>query len=158
MADIEELETELIGLVKEMPSFKDSGFSVFDLEDFQAVTAHQTFPLAGVAYDGALPQDKSKNAASPVSAGASGVAVVTLQFTIIIALQYHYGGQDDTKPQAKGLLKDVRQKVLGYRGVNTRPWRFIGERPEPSASGAGLVFYSQVWQTEIPVVGTFNNS
>ncbi len=158
-ATLTDLQDELISLVKSVPAFADSGFSIFDFKDMEEKTLQQNFPLVGIGYDGAEAVDGSKgNAANPVSDRASGVTLITLQFTIVIAVQYHYAGQDDTKPQAFSLLDDVRRLVLGYKGVNTRPWRYVGERPEPSFSVSGLVFYTQVWQTAVPVVGSSNNS
>lgn len=157
-ASILDLQGELIGLVKTVPAFKSSGFSLFDLKDFEAQTQHQAFPMAGVGYDGAEAVDGAKgNSANPVAVGSGGVTLIQVQFTIVIAVQYHYAGQDDTKPQAMKLLDDIRNKVLGYKKVNTRPWKFLGERPEPSVSESGLVFYTQVWQTALPVVGFLNN-
>lgn len=158
MADIDVLRDELIGLLKLVPAFAASGFSVFDIDDLKEKTDLQNLPLAGVVYDGALPKEPSKNVVNGLAVGAGSAAVVTLQYTVIIAVQYHYAGQDDTKPQATKLLTDLRGRIFGFRGVNTRPWRYLMERPEPEASGDGLVFYSQVWQTDITVVGNFNNS
>jgi hypothetical protein len=158
VADITELEAELIELVRQVPAFAASGFSVFDVDDLANRTELQALPIVGVIYDGALPKETARNVATGIAQGAGSVSIVTLQFTVVIAVQYHYAGQDDTKPQATMLLKDLRNTILGYRGVNTRPWRFVYERPEPEASGDGLVFYSQVWQTDVPVIGNTNNS
>lgn len=156
---IDSLQKELEELIQEVSAFKDSGFSAFDISDVAAKTALQNFPLAGVMYDGAVPVERQGgNVANNVAASAHSTSMVSLQFTVVMVIQYHYGGQDDTKPQATALLDDVRARVLGYKGVNTRPWRFIGEKPEPEASGDGLAFYSQVWQTTVPVTGNFNNS
>lgn len=157
---IESLQKELEGLVKDVPAFRYSGFSVFDINDLSDQTTVQAFPLAGVMYDGAIPTDKASgsNAAYPVAVSSHAAATVTMQFTVVIAIQYHYGGQDDTKPKAMSLLDDIRSRVMGHKGINTRPWRFVGEKPEPEASGDGVAFYSQVWQTVVSVVGNFNNS
>lgn len=158
MPTLVDLEAELIRLVKSVPAFAKSGFSVFDLADMADKTNLQDFPLVGVGFDGCEPIDSGKgNANNPVAAGAGGALLVNAQFTIVIAVQYHYSGSDDTKPQALNLLDDVRKLVLGYKEVNARPWRYIGEKPEPSVSGDGLVFYTQVWQTALPVVGSLNN-
>ena len=157
--DILELQKELEELVKGVPAFAASGFSSFDIDDVTVQTSHQSFPFAGIMYNGAIPVERqSGNAAVPVAEKAHAVSMLTVQFTVVIAIQYHYGGQDDTKPQAMALLTDIRNKVNGYRQVNTRPWRFFGEKPEPAASGDGIAFYSQVWQTVVSSVGTFNNS
>jgi len=158
MVTIDALRAELIGLLQEVPAFANSGFSVFDIDDLKEKTDLQTLPIAGVVYDGALPKEAGKNVATGVAVGSGSASVITFQFTIIIAVQYHYAGQDDTKPQATLLLTDLRGRILGFKGVNPRPWRYLMERPEPEASGDGLVFYSQVWQTDIAVVGNFNNS
>ena len=158
----EALLQELRDLVKGVPAFAASGFSSFDFADLSVQAEGQglNFPLAGVSYDGAIPNDKAQggNAVTPAANASHAAALVAMQFTVMIAIQYHYGGQDDTKPQATSLLDDLRPRIMGYKGVNTRPWRFIGEKPEPTASGDGLAFYSQVWQTVVSAVGNFNNS
>lgn len=152
---ISQLQNELISLVQQVPAFTSSGFSIFSLEDLSQKSALQTLPIAGVGYDGAEPVG---NTATSTDARAHSVSLVTLQFLVVIAVQYQYTGQDDNKSQATDLLGEIRQRVLGYRGVNTRPWVFVVERPEPDASGDGLVFYSQVWRTSLPVIGNFNNA
>lgn len=158
MVSLEALEKELIDLVKTVPAFANNGFSVFDFRDMEERTTMNVFPMVGVGYDGAEPIDTGKgNAANPVAERAGGAILINVQFTIVLAIQYHYAGQNDTKPQAFGLLDDVRKLVLGYKGVNARPWKYIGEKPEPNDSTSGLVFYTQVWQTAIPAVGSLNN-
>jgi len=154
LATVAQLEAELISAVKGVAAFNDSGFSIFDMSDMSDKSAAQTLPAVGVAYDGAEPS--AGNDATPATK-AHGASLVTVQFVIVIAVQYRYTGQDDTKQQAFALLDQVRAVVLGLKGVNSRPWRFVGERPEADASGDGVVFYSQVWQTTLPIVGNFNN-
>lgn len=152
--DIAEMEEELQTMVRSVSAFKDSGFSVFDANDLEGLSNAQNFPIVGVSYDGAIPQSQKGNEGSPVAAGAGAARLVTIQFTIIIGVQYHYAGETDTKKQAFALLAQVRKLLLGYSGVNRRPWSFVGERPEFLASGNGIVFYSQVWQTAIANVGS----
>lgn len=161
MVTIDSLGKELEELVKGVPAFAYSGFSIFDIADLSAKGEAQqpNFPIAGVMYDGAIPVDKAQgNAAIPVATASHAATLVVLQFTVVIAIQYHYAGQDDTKPQATSLLDDLRPRIMGYKGVNTRPWRFTGEKPEAAASGDGLSFYSQVWQTTVSCTGNFNNT
>ncbi len=154
LATIAQLEAELIDAVKNVPVFSESGFSIFDMSDFSDKAAAQTLPAVGVAYDGA---ELAGGNDATATTKAHSASLVTVQFVIVIAVQYRYTGQDDTKQQAFELLDQVRAVVLGLKGVNSRPWRFVGERPEPDASGDGVVFYSQVWQTTLPIVGNFNN-
>lgn len=153
LATLADLEAELISVLQGLPIFTESGFSVFNLADFDAKRSAQTLPSVGVAYDGAEPIGKD---GVPVTA-ISAASMLAVQFVIVIAIQYSYTAQDDTKQQAFALLDQTRAALLGMKGVNTRPWRFIGERPEDDASGDGVVFYSQVWQTTLPILGNFNN-
>lgn len=150
---IEDLEKELRGLIVTLPAFSKGGFSAFDLLDADSKRQGFALPAAGTVYVGAEPIGSD---GMPVSA-VNGASLLAVQFMVVIAIQYSYTGQEDTKPSAFSLLDQIRSLVLGYKGVNTRPWRFIGERPEPAASGDGVAFYSQVWQTILPSVGTFNN-
>lgn len=153
LATIAQLEAELLQVVKTVPAFAESGFSIFDLDDFAERVAAQTLPCVGVSYDGSAPVG---NEATPTTK-AHAASVLTMQFIVVVAAQYRYTGQDDTKQSVFALLDQVRTVVLGLKGVNSRPWRFAGERPEPEASGDGVVFYSQVWQTSLPIVGNFNS-
>lgn len=156
MTNITELEQELRELVKGVAAFKESGFSVFNVDDFDAKKEGQNLPIVAVAYDGS--EILGRTDGVPAAAAVQGAAMLNVQFVIVIAVQYGYTNQDDTKQTAFALLDQVRSVVLGYKGVNSRPWRFVGERPEMDSSGDGVVFYSQVWQTTLPIVGNFNNS
>lgn len=153
---LEDLETELLGLVQELDVFKEKAFSIFGLEDLERLSAEQAgrLPIVGVGYDGAVPKGNQGN---PGGEGISGAAFVDIQFLIVIAVNYVSNGQSDNKQSAMSLLHEIRKKCIGYRNVNTRSWRFIGERPEAGASMDGLIFYSQVWQTSVPFVGSQNN-
>ena len=153
MATLSQLEAELIGLVRTVPSFSDSGFSVYDLDDVEAKSTAQSLPAVSIMFDGSLPHNLE---VTPVSSAANAASLMSVQFLLVVAVQYGYTGQSDSKQQAFALLDQVRSVVLGYKGVNSRPWRFIGERPEVSASGDGIVLYSQAWQTTLPIIGNFN--
>lgn len=152
-ATIHELEKELIEVLKRLPSFSESGFSIFDIDDFQSKSSGSTLPVVGVLYQGAAPVGESGEPKYKVSSAK----IVEVQFLIVVALDYGYTGQEDTKPLAYNLLDQIRTSLLGYSGVNTRPWRFVMERPEPEFSGDGVLFYTQVWQTSLPVIGTPNS-
>jgi len=157
MPTIDQLTQELVTLIKGVEVFSENAYSIYDLEDLMRVSNLQSFPLVGVGYNGALPvgeRDKPAN----VALGAHAVRFVELQFIVVVAIQYQYAGQEDTKPQATNLLDETRAVILGYKGVNNRPWVFMGERPEPDASTDGVVFYSQVWHTVVPAAGNFNQT
>lgn len=152
MATIAELEKELIGLISGLKEFKNKTYSIYSLEDLERLTEGQSanLPLVGVGYTGAEP---TGNEADPKVAKAGAAVLVNLQFMVMLAVSYQGAGQKDSKPDATDLLGEIRNKVLGYKNVNARAWRFIGERPELEASGDGVIFYSQVWQTAVVVVG-----
>jgi hypothetical protein len=153
-ATIDQLDKELQGLVSEVPSFATNCFSVVSLEDMeQVVTEMQRPPAAGVGYVGARP---ISNAGTAVESRSHSVTMVEAQFLIIVAVQYKNAGQVDNKKQATDLLDDLRNKVNGYKGVNSRVWRFGGEQAESELSVDGLAFYSQVWLTFLPFSGSFN--
>lgn len=159
---VQTLHIELQTLVKGVAAFAGNGYSIFDLDDFgqQLEAQHTTLPAAAVMFEGVtLAVHEGNKEVSPVARGASGTVLLDAQFSIIIALQYGMAGQTgDAKWPAFALLDDTRRKVLGYRGANSRPWRFVGERPEVEASEGDIIFYSQVWRTAVIAQGSSVNS
>ena len=139
-----------------MPAFNRRGYSVFDVNDLDSIRGREDLPVVGVAYDGCelAPQDPNK---PNVAAGSQKVVLVVMQFSVIIAIQYrHTGESGESRATAHELLGDLRKAILGFKGVNTRPWMFVGEQPLPEPSGDGVVYYAQVWQTTVPSAGNFN--
>lgn len=155
--NVQALETELIGLVKELDAFTDKGFSIFSLDDLENLVSERSaeLPLVGVGYDG---MERQANQIDNKASGATAAAYVNVQFLIVLAVSHRQAGSEDKKQDAMALLDQIRNKVLGYKGVEGevqhRGWRFIGERPEPEASGDGLIFYVQVWQVAFTFTGT----
>ena len=153
---IKELEQELLDLVRSVPAFSANGFSGFDTADIEKQAgATVNYPVAGVIYNGAAPVEGNRGV--PVAKGATDIVFVDGTFIIVIGVEYGGVGAGDTKHSVFDLLDQVRSVVSGHKGINPRPWRWNGERPEAEASGDGVVFYSQVWQTVFVSQGTFNN-
>jgi len=155
-ATVEALEGELLKVVQTLAVFKDKAYSVFNVDDLERFTEGQTasLPIVGIGFNGSRPV---RNQIDPHGKGDRGVSFVDVSFMLIIAMQYAAKGQLDTKHVATALLDATRTKLIGYKGVNTRPWRFMGEQPEPAASGEGLIFYSQTWVTSLPYAGSQTN-
>lgn len=156
IATIDALDAELLGVVKTVPAFNSRGYSVFDVNDLDTIRGREDLPVVGVAYDGCelAPQDPNK---PNVAAGSHKVVLVVMQFSVIVAIQYrHTGESGESRATAHELLGDLRKAILGFKGVNTRPWMFVGEQPLPEPSGDGVVYYAQVWQTTVPSAGNFN--
>ncbi len=156
IATIDSLDAELVALVKGVSAFNNHGYSVFNVEDLDEKRGRDVLPVVGVAYDGCeiAPQDPNK---PNVSSMSHKVAMVVMQFSVIVAIQYRHNGESgESRATAHELLGDLRKAILGYKGVNSRPWMFVGEQPLPEPSGDGVVYYAQVWQTTVPSAGNFN--
>lgn len=158
---IRELHSELETILRQVPSFSGHAFSIFSVDNLQQQAGNIGWPLAGVMYEGCSPAEDKQGGtpqSSPRGRGDFGVAMLDVQYSIVIGVQYGFSGtmgdaDSDTKLYAFSLLDDVRAAVLGFKGVNTRPWRFIGEKPELEASTDTEVYYSQVWRTTVPQSG-----
>jgi len=151
---IEALSMELVNLISALPAFSERAFSIFDLDDLKAHSTLQQLPVVGVTYDGAPPA--AGNQATPVARTSGSSTLVTFQFSIILALQYNFAGQEDTKPGAFDLLDEMRFAIDGYQSANNRPWIWAGEKPEDDVSSDGMIFYSQAWRTSVINVGSTN--
>ncbi len=152
MATIATLIAELVTLTKTVSDLVDKSYSVFNVEELEDYSRAVDFPLAGVSYEGTTPQDNIQGTAKR----HSSAIFVTTYFTIIVGVNYRAGTGVDTKVVATDLLDGVRSAVLGYQGVNTRPWRFSGEQPLPTDL-EGVIFYGQMWETDLPVIQTLDN-
>ena len=137
---------EIIDRVELAPSFTDNSYSIFNMEEIGERLTIQGFPLAAVSYEGADNRgsgiDNTKNCSA---------SVVTLHYSIVIAVEYASISPDDSKQVATDLLDEIRGVVLGFKGINTRSWRFAGESPVDSEI-EGVIFYSQLWETDITVI------
>ena len=152
-ATVAQLTEELVSLAKSVPSIGIRGFSVFNVEDLETIAGHVGFPLAGVSYEGGTPQEHS---VKPKASGFKAATIVTLHFLLTVGTNYKYASDIDSKPVATDLLDEVRKVVIGYKGINNRPWRYTGEIPL-SSDIEGVIFYGQMWETDIPVIGNSPN-
>lgn len=152
---IELLDAEILALAKAVPAFKNHGYSVMGVEDFDEKRGREALPVVGVAWDGAEPAPKDQN--PNVASMSTRATVMQLTWTVIIAIEYRHNGQAGaTRVAAHDLLDGLRQAISGFKGVNTRPWIWAGEGPIPDASGDGVVYYGQVWRTTVISSGTSN--
>lgn len=154
--NISALTDELTALIKALPAFNESGYSIFSIDDLNQQDSLGTFPMAGVMYEGCAPSEGNKASASDQRSHSA--LLLDVQFSVIIAVQYNFAPQDDTKRVATDLLNQTRKAILGYVGTSGRPWKFVGEKPEVEASTAQVVYYSQVWRTAIMQTGSFSNA
>jgi hypothetical protein len=150
MPSISQLTSEIVTLVTGLPETTDKGFSVYNLDDLQQVASLGGLPIVGVSYEGG---DPVENKADNVSSRSKATGLFRVRFSVILALAYESAlSSTDTKVDATDLLDGLRSTMLGYIGVNTRPWRFVGEAPTPSDL-EGVIFYGQAWETDIVITG-----
>lgn len=158
-ATIELLDAELMARCKLVPAFRDHGYSVFNADDMDEKRGREVLPVFGVAYDGAEPAPSDPNPKPNVAALSSRAQLVQMTWTVIIAIEYRSNGQiGESRKAAHDLLDGLRKAVSGFKGVNSRPWKWAGEGPLREVSGDGVVYYGQVWQTVVVTVGDFNQT
>jgi hypothetical protein len=149
MVLVTELIDELIGRISSLPQFTNKSFSIYNVEEMEKLSMIG-FPLVGVAYEGGSPVD---NTVSPVARGSHSAALYRANFTVILAVEYQSAvAVDDTKVSALDLMDSIRAALFGYQGVNSRPWVFESETPIDGGL-EGVIFYGQLWRTDIAVIG-----
>lgn len=122
-------------------------FSIEDLE--QKLESEMGGAIGvGVGYMGCERKEDQK----PARGNAASIA--TFSFTTILAVPTSKFS-DERHPATK-LLSLVRNSIIGQPvGDDTvqRVWDFVREQAEPSASTPTMLYYSQVWQLTLPIVG-----
>ena len=146
---IKDLSAELVTRCTELPEFRDRGFSIFDMDDLVQKSKFQGFPVVGVSYEGATVKGTGvSNTGSANTRCAPDVMVLTFRFSVTIGMEYAAVGKDDSKEMATDLLDALRRSMLGYMGINSRPWVLAGEAPQ-DGDIEGVIFYGQIWETDI---------
>ena len=150
---INQLQDELVERVKSTTTFADSGFKAFNLDDLSTWReAGAALPMAGISYEGSdIPASETNTNRN--SRGSRSVNIFNVRFSVIIGIDYRGAGGPDTKVTALSLLQEVRDVLHGYRGVNTRPWTFLTEQPLDGSDIEGVVFFGQLWMTDIILTG-----
>lgn len=154
-ANTNDLSDELISLLQGTDSFRKRNVTVFDVDDFAEITkTGSTLPMAGVQYEGGTVLEPSTDRPS---SGSLLKAMMEVGFSVTLAIEYRAIGDDDTKRVAMDMLQELRLAIMGYKGVNSRPWVLLSEFPIESEF-EGVIFYGQLWKTIIPIKGNFKQS
>lgn len=146
---IEDLSKELIDRVKCVKAFKDRAFSIYDVDDLAQKMAAQNSPSVAVAYESTTPHEIPNQASAPARTVKPGLLYMTQTFSILVGVEYSATAQTDAKPTATNLLGEVRGNLIGFKGVNGKPWRFLTEAPV-GVDTRGVIWYGQLWQTDVP--------
>lgn len=150
---IEALGAELMAVVGALPEFNDRSFVIYDMDDMAQKASTQTTPIVGVGYESMDPTDATNQRIAPSAKIKSVVLFTQVTFTILVGVEYSPLAETDTKPVATDLLDAIRKCLIGYKGVNGKPWRFAGERPVGS-DDRGVIWYGQLWQTDVPYLSS----
>lgn len=150
-AKVSDLIGEMTTVISGIPDFVDKSFSIHNVEEIERMSL-VGYPLVAIAYEGGEPV-QGNSSADPKGRGSHGAALYTATFTVILAVEYVNAlSGNDTKVDALDLMDSIKQALIGYKGVNSRPWIFKGESPMDGVL-EGVIFYGQIWQTDISVVG-----
>lgn len=152
-ADLNLLSDEIITQIETVASedFQDRIFSIFNMEEVASRIQNEGFPIVLVAYEGMDPATGNDGMTSRgrATGGPNDTLLVNVRFSVIVAVEYNWSAEiDDTKRSALTVLSLVRRQLLGFLGVNDRPWRFVTEGPI-SDSNDGVILYAQLWETTI---------
>lgn len=136
-------------------------FYVFDQDDLEAHLSQATLPFVAVMYLGMSPVERGDGANPAKDYSGSSAVMQELMISVIVVDEYHGAGTDHdandyTKHSITDLLDDTRYAMLGYRGVNLRPWQWVGESPLDT-SLQNAVMYGQQWRTLVVMKKTPSN-
>jgi hypothetical protein len=143
------LLAELVAVVGALPEFNNRSFSIYDMDDMSEKAANQTTPIVGVGYESMDPSDSPNQRTMPPTSVKTSLLFTTVTFSILLGVEYSAQAGTDTKPIATDLLDAIRRCLIGFKGVNGKPWRFAGERPV-GGEDRGVIWYGQLWQTDVP--------
>lgn len=147
MPTIAALQEELLDKVQELSAFKKRGFTIYNLDEIGDLAADGVgFPFVATAYLGTIPRENSAITTGAAQSSAGDVIMVHKQFALLVSVEYNWADSEDTKPVATDLLDAIRGKLLGFHGVNSRPWQLVDEGPAESGI-SGAILYMQTWAT-----------
>ena len=144
-----ELLDELVTVVGALPEFKERSFAIYDMDDMSQKASSQQTPVVGVGFESRDPNPNPNQKTNPPANRKTTLLFTQVTFTILIGVEYSAEAGTDTKPIATDLLDAVRRCLIGFKGVNGKPWRFAGERPVGS-DVRGVIWYGQLWVTDVP--------
>ncbi len=157
---IEQLELDLA--TKASAAFTAAGiessvFGVFNIDDLETKLENelQGRIAVGVAYRYAAPPEIDKNPKAGAAPG-QGIAAKMVSYEFLVVLAVPTGPDCIERYNATKLLTVLRRRIHGApiaADPASRPWNFLLEKPNPEATTATMLYYSQVWQVALPLVG-----
>lgn len=138
-------------VMKASTKFADRIYSIFSLEQIAQLMGQHGMsgtPFVATTYEKGTPVTGSKGTDARIPRQGDP-QLVNVQFSVILGVDAtDFGSNDDTKIAALGMFDEIRPRLQGFKGVNSRPWRFATEGPL-SDSIDGVILYVQLWETII---------
>lgn len=150
---IAQLQEELRARVGALKEFEERAFSIYDVDDLSQQMTLQGTPAVAVGYEHTEPTATPNTRTMPSTDVKTSFLYTEATFSILVGVEYVPNGDTDTKPIATDLLDAVRKCLIGFKGVNGKPWRFAGERPV-GGDDRGVIWYGQLWQTDVPYLSS----
>lgn len=135
-----------------------SVFGVFSLDDLETKTENelQRRIAVGVAYSSAAPPEIDSNPKGSAAPG-QGMAARMVAYEFLVVLAVPTGPDCMERYNGTKLLSVLRRKIHGASiavDAASRRWNFQREKPNPEASTETMLYYTQVWQVALPLVGS----
>lgn len=130
---------------------------VFDLDDLERKMANSVGGIGvGIAYNGRRWVDLEidfKTGRSPTVDGSPAAKMLAYSFLLVLAVPT---GQDcEERYNATKLLAVLSRSIHGSPLADdqtARRWNFISEQPHPDQSTDTMLYYTQVWQANLPLL------
>lgn len=128
---------------------------VFSLDELESMLERELDGLigVGVGYQGSevIASDRTNPAYE------KGIAV-NCNFSFLVILAVPVDSVLSQRVSATTLLTVLRKGILGSQiaasAREQRRWMFVQERPETAQSTPTMLYYTQVWRVNLPVVGS----
>lgn len=166
MPTIDELANEIVTQVKAADARLSNTFYIYDESELPTLNQEGGVqpPYVGVSFEGTSVASLGA-AARGTQPGLKSSAIVYQKFSVVIGVSYESAVTGDSTSQRKkatDLLDSIRSQLLGYGGLNKRPWTFLGDYPigrlkNGDEDHEGVIYYGQLWETSVPIVGTQAN-
>lgn len=133
-------------------------YGVFDLDDLERKKENELGKgiAVGIAYAGIEPPNLGSNPNESAAPGRSN-AVKMLSHRFLVLLAVPVTEDCEVRYNATKLLTVLRRGIHGSKidgDEGSRTWNFLTEAPRPDASSSTMLYYTQVWQVSLPLVGT----
>lgn len=154
MTTLVQLQDELVSRIKDTTTFNRAAFDIYDLNDLTGRAQEGIrWPMAGVAYERTYPLEQEMPTGK-VAVHRKAAITLRHEFSVMIGSDYQISATGDRKDDMLTLLEEIRQQILGFRGINSKPWALQSEQPMPTDLD-GVIFYGQLWATDVVQVGAY---